>query len=111
MLCVNTDFYKDNKNIEPVAVIAAYEKSGNFYPLYFSHHGCRLKVDNVRESSSNHVWARFWVEITFVDRVQQVELLYKFDDHLWFLRVPFGSRTQLTEDEKALKIYMEKTGL
>ena len=102
MLSADVDYYKENKDLEPVAVIAAYENSGNFYPLYFSHHGCRLKVDHITETGINYIWAHFWCDITFSDRVERVELLYKFNEHLWFLKVPFGTRTSITDSEKAI---------
>jgi hypothetical protein len=67
-------------------------------------------VDNITEAGSNYVWAHFWCDITFSDRVERVELLYKINEHLWFLKVPFGSRTTLTETEKAMQMYKESMG-
>lgn len=71
----------------PVPVIASFNKSGQFYPLYFSIEGIRIKVDSVKWISDKAVWGyKFRCEITLVDRVEEVELYYYKTYNIWTLK-------------------------
>lgn len=74
------------KKLTPVAVIASFDSEGNIKPLYFRYKNEKIQVSTKMCISQMHdiIFSCEYM-IEYDNAVRKIGLLYKTDQHKWFI--------------------------